>query len=94
MAEYMKAQGLENLICSMLRGNDLKGYEEKELRDYIHRAGIALHNLPHNLLAHTLITLDQFNDINDLDPNSSTCKWGYWSQELAAAFAQELPAKC
>lgn len=90
---YKKAEGLEYLICEMLRGEHVRHIKESELAEFVHRAGIAIHNIPMNIVANTQLTREQFNDINDLDPSGSNDKWGHWTEELAVSFGQTLPEK-
>tara|TARA_R110000737_G_C14423773_1_gene458294 strand:- start:489 stop:767 length:279 start_codon:yes stop_codon:yes gene_type:complete len=88
-----KSIALESLICELLRGGvDTSALNAKELRDYIYRAGVALHNIPHNIANDEPLRMEQLKSIDELDPTATEHQWGQIVTNIASKFGA-VPAK-
>lgn len=75
--ENKRAKALTWLICHFLRGGvNTSAMNVHELRSYMARVGVALHNLPHYIDNVQHLELDQLIDIDNLDPTSTPESWG------------------
>lgn len=91
MNEQTKA--LETLICEFLRGGiDTSSMSTSELQIYMHQVGIALHNIPHNIVSGEPLDLGQLQSIDKLDPTSTKKEWGMLVKNIARKFG-DIPRK-
>jgi len=88
----VKAKGLHDLICDMLRGVHVNNMSRAALAEFTYKAGAALHNTPLNLVNDEKLSTRQLIDINKLDPSGANNKWGDWVKQITIAFDQELTA--
>lgn len=86
-----RAVALHNLICAMLRSTHVQSMPPETLRKFTYRAGVALHNLPQEMLSPEGLTHSTLKDVNAIDPSANSGQWGCWATELAHGFGVSLP---
>lgn len=92
ISKHKKSVGLEHLISNMLRGPHFQELNVEDTRSFIDKAGVALHNLPHNITTNEHLRPEQLLEINELDPTGNDQHWGKWVQDLCGYFEQAIPA--
>lgn len=87
----------EMLICQILRGGHIHTMDANQLQEYIYKAGVVLHNIPHFIICKEPLSYDILKGINDLDPSSKKGRfikkkcWGDWVSLLVPHLVPELP---
>jgi hypothetical protein len=89
----VESKAFESLICNVLRGPHIFNMCENDLKKYIYEAGVALHNIPHNIDKGIPLFTDQIIGISQLDPSSNDTYWGDWVNELVPVLIPSLPKK-
>jgi hypothetical protein len=88
-----KSQAFEALICELLRGGvDTSAMSASELKIYMYKVGVALHNIPHNINNNEPLDLCQLQSLDELDPTSQKNEWGMIVKNIASKFGP-IPAK-
>lgn len=93
LSDSDKSLAFETLICELLRdGINTSEMGAVELKTYMYKVGVALHNIPHNIANNKPLDLYQLQCLDELDPTSKKNEWGNIVKNIASKFGS-IPTK-